>query len=586
MARPGASRARISRRDRAFHILRAVRSTSRGTAPTSWAALAVAASLALFLAKAFHIDEPLFLWTARQIAAAPGDFFGFELNWFGYRTPMPTAMMNPPLLGYYLAATQQLLGSSEIAVHAAMLVFPLAAAVGTASIARRMGTDPATALVATAATPAFLASGTSAMSDMMMLAFWVWAVDQWILGVREARTAALLRSGMLVAGATIAKYFGIALIPLLAAHALAARRSGNAPPVLPLLAAVAIPLTTLLVYERVTGDLYGAPHFASAMAYAGRTRSLLAFSPLGSALVGLTFAGGCLASALCFAPLLWSWRAIAAGLALGAMATALVAARPELGGSPFLMPGELGGLLLVQVAVLAAAGASILVLASLDLLRSRDAEAILLALWVTGTFAFAAFLTWSNSARVNLPMAPALGLLVARRLASRPVTRGSVGGAALASLVLALGVTYADARLAGSAREAAERIADRYGGGEGRLWFFGHWGFQYYLEERGGRAIDVQRSRLLPGDVVAIPSNNSNVFSLPRKRAEQLETIEVAVPRWLTPMNVVLGAGFYSSVFGPLPWAFGAVPAERYEIFAVRRPIQFPPRSKLRSGIH
>jgi hypothetical protein len=563
-----------------------VRPVSSGSASTAAAVLVVGGALAVFLDKAFHIDDPLFVWTARQITAAPGDFFGFELNWLGHRAPMPTAMMNPPLVSYYLAAAMRLLGSSEIAIHAALLVLPIAAALGTASLARRMHADPGIAVIATAATPAFLVAGTSAMSDMMLLAFWVWAVDQWLLGVREARAAALLRAGALVAAATIAKFFGVALVPLLGVHALAARRSGSAPPLLPVLGALALPLLALLAYEGFTGHLYGAPHFSAAMAYAARARAFLAFSPLGSALVGLLFAGGCLASALCFAPLLWSWRAIAAGLALGAMATALVAARPELGGSPFLMPGELGGLLLVQVAVLAAAGASILVLASLDLLRSRDAEAILLALWVTGTFAFAAFLTWSNSARVNLPMAPALGLLVARRLASRPVTRGSVGGAALASLVLALGVTYADARLAGSAREAAERIADRYGGGEGRLWFFGHWGFQYYLEGRGGRAIDVQRSRLLPGDVVAIPSNNSNVFSLPRKRAEQLETIEVAVPRWLTPMNVVLGAGFYSSVFGPLPWAFGAVPAERYEIFAVRRPIQFPPRSKLRSGIH
>jgi len=554
-----------------------VRWAGGGVASTAWGALAVGGALAVFLGKAFHIDDPLFLWTARQISAAPGDFFGFELNWLGHQAPMPTAMMNPPLVSYYLAAAMRVLGSSEIAIHAALLVLPVAAALGTASLARRMGADPAIAVVATAATPAFLVAGTSAMSDMMLLAFWVWAVDQWLLGVREARAAALLRAGALVAAATVAKFYGVALVALLGAHALAARRSGSAPPLLPLLAALAMPLLALVAYEGVTIHLYGAPHFSAAMAYAARTRALLAFAPLGSALVGLLFAGGCLASALCFAPLLWSWRAIAAGLALGAVAAALLARGVDLGAGSLAVPGGPGALLLLQAAVLAAAGLGILALAALDLWRSRDADGLLLALWVAGTFAFAAFLNWCDSSRVNLPMAPAVGLLIARRLASRPAcARGSLAAAAVASLALAIGVADADARLADSAREAAQQIADRYGGREGRLWFLGHWGFQYYLEQRGGSAVDVMRSLLLPGDVVVIPLNNTNVFFLPAKRVEPLETLEIPVRSWLATMNTWVGAGFYSSVFGPLPFVFGAIPAERYEVFAVERPIRFP----------
>jgi len=218
--------------------------------------------------------------------------------------------------------------------------------------------------------------------------------------------------------------------------------------------------------------------------------------------------------------------------------------------------------------------------------RSRDAESVLLALWVAGTLAFASFLTWSNSGRVNLPMAPALDLLVARRLASRPVrARNSAAAAALASLALAVGVAQSDAQLAKSAREAAGRIADRFGSGEGRLWFLGHWGFQYYLEERGGRAGDVKRSELLPGDVVAIPSNNANVFGLPADRLERLQTIEIQGPRGLASMSPVVGAGFYSSAWGPLPFAFGAVPAERYAIYTVREPIRLSLRPELPFGI-
>jgi len=225
------------------------------TLSVSWAVLVVAGALAIFLGKVFHVDAPLFLWTARQVAASPGDFFGFEVNWLGHRAPMPTAMMNPPLLGYYLGLMTAWLGSSEGAVHAALLVFPVAAALGTANLARRMGADPALALLATAATPAFLIYGSSAMSDMMLLALWVWAIDQWIRGTREGDSAALLRSGILIAAAALTKFYGIALVPLLAAYALVARRSGAAAPLAPLLAAIAIPLAALLAYDRLTSEV-------------------------------------------------------------------------------------------------------------------------------------------------------------------------------------------------------------------------------------------------------------------------------------------------------------------------------------------
>src|ERR1051326_8601327 len=69
-----------------------------------WAAGLVFVCLVPFVNKAFHIDDPLFLWTAQQIRHAAGDFYGFRLNWFGLEMPMTDATANPPLMGYFLAA--------------------------------------------------------------------------------------------------------------------------------------------------------------------------------------------------------------------------------------------------------------------------------------------------------------------------------------------------------------------------------------------------------------------------------------------------------------------------------------------------
>src|SRR4051812_34039948 len=38
--------------------------------------------LAPFLGKAFHIDDPLFIWAGKQIAQHPGNPYGFTVNWY------------------------------------------------------------------------------------------------------------------------------------------------------------------------------------------------------------------------------------------------------------------------------------------------------------------------------------------------------------------------------------------------------------------------------------------------------------------------------------------------------------------------
>src|SRR6478752_2605512 len=66
-------------------------------------ALGVGAVLALFIGRAVHMDDPLFIWAAQQIRLHPFDPYGFSLNWFGGVSPMPDVTKNPPLVSYYLA---------------------------------------------------------------------------------------------------------------------------------------------------------------------------------------------------------------------------------------------------------------------------------------------------------------------------------------------------------------------------------------------------------------------------------------------------------------------------------------------------
>ncbi len=130
-----------------------------------------AAALAPFLNKAFHIDDPLFIWMAQQIAKHPFDPYGFYVNWVSFRQPMTIVMQNPPLCPYYIAAVATVFGWTEPTLHLAFLFWATLSILGTFAFARRFCRKPLMAAMLTLFTPLFLVSATSTMCDVMMLAF-------------------------------------------------------------------------------------------------------------------------------------------------------------------------------------------------------------------------------------------------------------------------------------------------------------------------------------------------------------------------------------------------------------------------------
>ena len=183
----------------------------------SAAILAAATVLCLmpFIAKAYHIDDPLFLWAARHIQEHPLDPYGFTVNWRPTSMPMAEVSKNPPLASYYIALAASAVGWSEPMLHLAFMFPALGVTLGTFFLARQVGSDPLLAGLATLVSPVFLVSATGVMSDTMMLAFWVWAVFLWVVGLERDQPSWLVGSGLLIAAASLTKYFGMSLIPLL-----------------------------------------------------------------------------------------------------------------------------------------------------------------------------------------------------------------------------------------------------------------------------------------------------------------------------------------------------------------------------------
>ena len=524
--------------------------------------LATLACLLPFSGKAFHIDDPLYLWTAQHIVQHPLDPFGFRVVWYDTETPIGDLINNPPLAPYYAAAWGACFGWSERVLHLAFFFPALAVVLGAFRLARRFTSHAFWAALLTLLSPGFLVSSTTLMCDVLMLALWIAAVLLWLAAVDSGKLAYFLGAALLVAACSLAKFFGIALLLLLPCYSLLRGKHRAVS-----LASMGAPLFVLALYQRWTHRAYGSGLLAIAMQYASFHNRGHELPFLTKALLALTFAGGCAIPALFFIPALWPRKWIAAGLALAGVIGLAVAQHWITLEAPRATPQWSS--LSVQLAIHVLSGLSVLALALLAL-RPKHADLALLSLWVVGTLCFSGFVNWTVNARSILPLVPAVAILLVRRLDgagqfTAAIFPPKLAVPLLASGLLAVWAASADANLANAGREAARLFRAEFQDSPTPVYFEGHWGFQYYMQQAGPHPTDLRTSVFRTGDIVIIPENTTNSFGPPPNfTLTSTRLISFAMPGRLATMSQPLGAGFYASVWGPLPFAFGSVPPERY----------------------
>lgn len=525
------------------------------------AALLTAAVLLPFVGRAFHVDDPLFLWVARQIQAHPFDPFGFDVNWYGGPMPMSRVTKNPPLTSYGIALVAGVFGWGEEALHLAFLLPAVGVVLGTYLIARKLCRRPVIAALAVLGSPAFVVSGTTVMSDVPMLCLWVFAIFFWLEGMERGSRGMLACAGLLAGASSLTKYFGVALVPLLLAHSLATDR-GVRRRVLFLL----IPVAILAAYGMATSARYGSGMLLDVASYAGRHGGIVRWAPA-KLLVNLGFCGGCVVFLAFCGWWVCSRRVLYGAAGSVALCAGAVLVAGSIGSYPLPPETFSRGLLAIQFALFVACGLAVMALCVADAARQGDRYSLLLVLWVAGTFLFSGGVNWTTNARSVLPMVPAVAILVARAIDRREAAGGCTGGFGVAwslagAVVLSLLCARADESFANSYRSVAQTIAQRHGGGDRPVWFLGHWGFQYYMERSGARPIDATRPDIEPHDLIAIPATNTNVYPIDPSSLRLVEVIPVPLTPWIATMSPMVGAGFHADVYGPLPFAIGPVPPE------------------------
>jgi 4-amino-4-deoxy-L-arabinose transferase-like glycosyltransferase len=121
-----------------------------------------------------------------------------------------------------------LFGWSESVLHLFFFLPCLAAVMGMYFLAGYFCGRPLAAVLFSLLTPVFLVHSTNLMTDVTMLAFWVWSLVFWMRGLVERWSRWFWVVGVLVSLCILTKYTGILLLPLLlASGAVHQRKAGR-----------------------------------------------------------------------------------------------------------------------------------------------------------------------------------------------------------------------------------------------------------------------------------------------------------------------------------------------------------------------
>ena len=495
---------------------------------------AIALSVAVllpFVGSAYTIDDTLFLREAEHMLRDPLHPTAFTMVWGEAPERFSTILSSGPV-GAALLLPAVIHGGAEWIAHGMQIVMLALALLGTARLALRLGLEPQTARMATlvvACTPAVLGMAGTAMPDVAAMTFGVWAVERMYAFREEGRWHQGAAALVLLAVGVLTRAHLVLLAPigalLLPRNRWAVLAGG--------------PALALVVVLGIRDPQHGSTLAGAVARYStGRSldRNLVAFA----------------AHWVLALPLALPW---------------LLVRRRALPWRVAIIATPIAGVLLVVaehtrwlwVAPIAAVGAVVLADIVREAWRARN---FVLAGWL--------FIALPTTMYVHVPAkylivsAPAVALLVAPRMSRMLAAATCAVGLALGILILS-----ASASFAGMGRMAANELIEPATARGENVWFLGHWGFQWYAERAGGKAMGRPPPAPAAGDHVVTEAqglNDLGRFLPPSRHLEK--SVGDATPGGRI-MSRAACAGFFSNAWGYLPWSFGTADIDRFDVWRV-----------------
>jgi hypothetical protein len=232
----------------------------------------------------------------------------------------------------------------------------------------------------------------------------------------------------------------------------------------------------------------------------------------------------------------------------------------------------IASLLSVRVGWVAFAGAAtaiVLVDIAWDAIQRRDR--VQLALWLWLWLALPIIIYVHLPSKYLLPSVPAAMILVVRLIpdARRATVRWLIPSVAVASAILGVLILIGVRDLAEIQRRAvADLIVPHIKQGE-RVWFAGHWGFQWYAESAGAMPVTVEAPLPERGDIIVVSEIDFPRFARQWSARQVIQSVVYPGNGVGRVMDSNAGAGFFSTPWGYLPWIGGSGDTNRYEVWKV-----------------
>jgi len=595
-------------------------SSTASPAPRSASRLQLALAFGLsllaalpFVTKPVHQDDWAYLRVAQLLRENPTDLLAQMTTYQGMPISAGEGVLHGPVWIHTLAFA---LGFGDSGILVAHLITALCLALlglAIASFAARLGAPALLSALLVTLSPVPLVLAGNLMTDLPMLAFFASAMALAARGIERGSLASLIGAGLFAALASLTRYHGMAVLPMLLAFAVLwprerffeawrpaqSGRAGALRAVVPFAIGVVIVAGFLARTAMLKGEADSARAVDALEALKNIDREaciLAAAGAVGATLLGLFV--GLIAAPKALAGALRSRGLVVAlglGAALGGLASYLAEHRDTL---------QPSGINLGLQRVLFVLFGIVLMLALRAVWRgSRPGEEggggfagwrdrlgreLLLFFWFTGYLVAAWVTVPFGSTRYALPALPAATLffvLFAKSALGKSATR-ALSLALVPTALVGFGAAVADLHAAQVYPEFASRVAARLAPGEklenANLWIWGELDFRWYLEENqalqnanhGGKPRILERTsnEPVPGDRIfksavctASPDGLSGTYQLNPSLVQRMknEAVEVFDDPWpIRIHNSYVAAGFYGAEGGLLPFAFASAASD------------------------
>ncbi len=531
-----------------------------------------------FLNKAFHIDDAEFLIISRIVEWNPLHTAPVDYPTYGQmlRGSLPAFEMTHPLLvPYMIKLVSAVFGEREVILHLAFLIFPALALWSVVTLNRMWFPEAGSAgrIVALflCSIPVFLVSAHTIMTDVPTLAFILFAMALYSLFAEKGSVVHAYLGGAALCLAAFTSYQALFFVFPVFIILLMRRRFGIhgalslLMPVAALLAWFLLLYHTYDIFPMIKGGGAGSPgdgmipHIIRvSMDYENssyRGISILAF--IGASMLFITPAYCILSKSRV--------RLLAAFMVLFFFGYAAVTKYPEYSVLERLSLGALVALGMMSIGIACAVS-----FRSFGDDKHRGGATVLL-LWIFLVLTYSMLLLPFVAARHILPIFPPLVMLLVNGIAweKSRVAQVVVTFALFCSALFGAASAFSDYEYAGTYREIANDVGNIRSGSQ--VWYIGKWGMEYYMNKAGGRYLMESSNEPRKGDIIVIPEMprfwNPSLL-LQSRLALYAEKICVS-PLPLRLFNGRSNAGFYSSGWGLLPFAFSSEPDEVFGIYRV-----------------